>query len=295
MKEHFDFTATSEIVFFRGAVQMVASLILVKVNLGRNRSRNRSLNYEALFGSSNATTAVLFARATFGYVGICGVFYALMYIPMGDSTTLLMLSTLWSGVLAIFLLGEAMSWYTVAAIPTAFAGVVLIVQPSFLFAELEAPLDLRGVVGALIGSLGAAMAYICVRKLGTSNKMYWAAVTFNQGLGQAVYSIPMLYVFGQTFVWEPRVVGCCLLLGCVGTLSQACMTIGMQREKSALTNVMVSWLGVCVCVCVCVCVRVRVCALAVRRQHSVLVPPPCSNVSSLSFFRGAPSSRLSRE
>ncbi|GMI30901.1 hypothetical protein TeGR_g2934 [Tetraparma gracilis] len=227
----YDFSSSSQVVFFRGLLQCLVSLLLVRRELAK------PLTLPSLFGADRSTAAILFLRASLGYVGIAGVFYALRFIPMGDSTTLLMMSTVWSALLARLFLGEPLSAHALVAIPAAFAGLLLIVQPSFVFGGAAA-LDPRGVFAALLGSFGAAGAYVCVRMLGTTNKMYWAAVTFNQGLGQAVYSVPMLFAFGQSFVMSFEIVGFCLAIASVGCLSQACMTIGMQREKSALASVM---------------------------------------------------------
>lgn len=274
----YDFSSSSQVVFFRGLFQCLVSLLLVRRELAS------PLTLPSLFGADRSTAAILFLRASLGYVGIAGVFYALRFIPMGDSTTLLMMSTVWSALLARLFLGEPLSAHALVAIPAAFAGLLLIVQPDFVFGDAAA-LDPRGVLAALLGSFGAAGAYVCVRMLGTTNKMYWAAVTFNQGLGQAVYvrerqrqraamcsvarvaaaggggiarafsiststyssptlaslrsySVPMLFAFGQSFVMSFEIVGFCLAIASVGCLSQACMTIGMQREKSALASVM---------------------------------------------------------
>ncbi len=216
-------------------MQAIISVVLVYHDTCK---LNTPFNKQALFGSDTKTTTVLFLRSSFGYIGIASVFYALLYIPMGDSTTLLMMSTLWSSVLGIPLLNESVSKYTVMAIPVAFAGLILIVQPSFVFTENATPLALNGVIAALIGSFGAAGAYICVRLLGTTNKVYFAVVTFNQGLGQALYSIPLFFIMGEGLDLHPAVLGLSTLMGVIGTCSQTCMTIGMQREKSALAGVM---------------------------------------------------------
>jgi len=233
LTSHYDFTSSSQIVFFRGFVQLIISFFLV---LRNSRSTATPLTLSSFFGAKRTTTYVLLTRATFGYIGICGSFYSLLTIPMGDSTTLIMLSTIWSSLLAVFFLGEKGTCYLLMAIPTAFVGVILIVQPSFIFAGSS--LNPTGVLAAIIGSGGAAIAYICVRMLGTSSPMYWSAVTFNQGLGQTVYAVPTLYLLNQTFVWDAHIIAACCLLGVIGTASQACMTMGMQREKSALTSVM---------------------------------------------------------
>jgi hypothetical protein len=123
-----------------------------------------------------------------------------------------------------------------------------------------------GVVFALIASVSSAGAYVLVRILGTIAKMPWENVCFAQvkyiyiffvysiticiyqflsftlkAIGQIVLAIPSEYITGKTFNFLNITyyqLSLIFIGGFVGAWSQVAMTIGMQREKSAIATAM---------------------------------------------------------
>ena len=77
-----------------------------------------------------------------------------------------------------------------------------------------------------------------MRILGTTAKMPWWNVCFAQSLGQLFLSLPSLYISGQQLRFDLSAFQIFLIVasGTLGAWSQVAMTVGMQREKSAVAT-----------------------------------------------------------
>lgn len=141
---------TMQKAFFRNAVAAaVAVVLLAKSEKGFYIMRSSWLN--------------LFLRALCGTTGLICNFYAIDHMGLSDSNMLNKLSPFFAIVMSVFLLGEkanAIEWSFVAA---SFAGSLFIIKPAF---------NIRSFYGliALLGGLGAGVAYTFVRKLGKSGE-----------------------------------------------------------------------------------------------------------------------------
>lgn len=133
--------------FFRNFIALVFMLPLVF----RER-KNISLPKGAV--------GFLFMRAAAGSLGIFGNFYALDRIPLSDAAILNKMSTFFSILFSLILLGEAIKFIPLLCTVAAFAGCVFVIKPSAnLFATLPS-------LAGFVGGMGAGLAYTCVRKLG---------------------------------------------------------------------------------------------------------------------------------
>jgi len=177
------------VVIFRGIVQSIASLVILQNN-------GVPLTPATLFGETARMRLLLFARSSFGFVGIGFAFTAIQLIPIGSATTLVMISPLISSILSWIFLNESISKHTLFAMPVTFVGVVLIVQPEFIFGSPggDEKMSLTGILFAIIASVGAGFAYVTIRILGTSMKRHWCVVTLSQALGQVFYGAIVITV-----------------------------------------------------------------------------------------------------
>ena len=206
-----------------------------------NKSHNNE-NDEAvkLFGDSTRLRVLLFIRSLVGFGGISFAFLAVELLPIGDSTTLVMLSPVFSAILATCVLSEPWLLPEFIATMISLVGAALVAKPSFIFGYTAESLDPVGVIYGLSAALSAAGAYVCVRMLGTSHKMPWANVCLAQALGQMLFSFPCAPAFGQTLTLKLTGMQLLILLiqAPLGAMSQVAMTIGMQKEKSATATAM---------------------------------------------------------
>ena len=193
-----------------------------------------------LFGDSMRLRILLFTRSLVGFGGISFAFLAVEKLPIGDSTTLVMLSPVFSAILATCVLSEPWLLPEFIATVVSLVGAAFVAKPSFIFGSSFESLDPVGVVYGLSAALSAAGAYVCVRMLGTSHKMPWANVCLAQALGQMVFSLPFAPIFGQklTLNLSGKQLLILMIQAPLGAMSQVAMTIGMQKEKSATATAM---------------------------------------------------------
>lgn len=121
---------------------------------------------------------LLAARGFVGFFGLAPGYYALKYLSLSDATVLSFLAPVLVGILAFLLLGESYSRIEALAGLFSLFGVVLIAKPTFIFPvsvpeildptkHLVTPEERTMAVGiALCGTLGAAGAYVIIRKIG---------------------------------------------------------------------------------------------------------------------------------
>lgn len=139
--------------FFRN---VIALAIAVCVFAKSRRTAGRATRLPA-----NAKSwAILVMRSVFGLVGIFANFYALSRIPIGEAMTLNKTAPFFTVFFSWLLLGEKASRRQLAYLCLAFVGALLVMKPGFRGEATFA------AVCALVGGLGAGLAYVCVHKLG---------------------------------------------------------------------------------------------------------------------------------
>ena len=106
------------------------------------------------------TLSLLLLRAIFGTVGIFANFYALSRIPIGEAMTLNRTAPFFTVFVSWLLLGERVTRRQLACLVLAFSGALLVMKPLFGAGYSFA------TIAALVGGLGAGLAYVCVHQLG---------------------------------------------------------------------------------------------------------------------------------
>ncbi len=184
---------------------------------------------------------LLLARGIFGFGALCCYFYALSQLPLADATVIQFTNPMLTALLAAVVLREGLSFTDILATLTAIVGVILIAQPSFLFAD-GASLDPFAVGIAFAGAFLAACAYVVIRRLAETEHHLVVVLYFPLVAGPA--SIPLLAA-GDVVV--PSGVDWLLLLGVgvMAQLGQVQMTKGYKLEParyaSAITYLQIVW------------------------------------------------------
>ncbi len=106
------------------------------------------------------TLSLLLLRAIFGTVGIFANFYALSRIPIGEAMTLNRTAPFFTVFASWLLLGECVTRRQLTCLVLAFSGALLVMKPLFGAGHSFA------TIAALVGGLGAGLAYVCVHQLG---------------------------------------------------------------------------------------------------------------------------------
>jgi len=159
-----------------------------------------------------------FWRGATGTISLVGYFYAMTQLPLATAITLNYTSPLWLTVLSTLLLGERFRPMLVAAIVLGFAGVAMLLQPTFSDDNLHA-----GLIGLSSGFF-AACAYVNVKKLGEAGEPEWRVVFYFGVIGfigsAAVQSVWQgdFHAVSMTSLWP------LLAMGLAATIAQLAMT-----------------------------------------------------------------------
>ena len=156
-------------------------------------------------------------RGIIGSVSLIGYFYAITKLPVATAQTLNYTSPLFLAIATTVVLREKFSYWLVAAIFLGFAGVALLLQPTFAKGS-EGP----AVIGLLSGVF-SSWAYLSVRTLGRLGEpdwrvLFWFALVASLmcAVWQATTSTFHAVTLGN--VWMLVGIGLC------GTLAQLAMT-----------------------------------------------------------------------
>ncbi len=140
---------TQEIVLARSLVVTFLALLALRGREAPDWSRDRGL---------------LLLRGLLGYGALSCFLWAVVRLPLADTTVIHFTNPVFTALLAALFIGEVLRAKEVALVFMALGGVVVVARPGFLFGQV-AGLDPVGVVVALGGAVLSAGAYVAARRL----------------------------------------------------------------------------------------------------------------------------------
>lgn len=155
-------------------------------------------------------------RSMVGTGAMLLLFYAVTHLPLATGVTLSYTSSIFLAVFSFLILKERISVYTQAVLLLGFAGVVLLLNPSFRSGQETA---------ALAGLAGGAMsgwAYLKVRELSLAGEPGWRVVFYLSVTGVAMSS-----VWATLTGWHTLSFPSAVYLSCIGVsalIAQLSMT-----------------------------------------------------------------------
>jgi drug/metabolite transporter (DMT)-like permease len=171
---------------------------------------------------------LLLLRGFAGFMGLSCYFYAIAHLPLADATVIQFCNPMLAALIAVFALKEQLRMVDVIAAVCSMAGVVLVAQPTFLFAR-GAPLDQVAVGIGLVGAIFSAIAYVVIRRLGSTE--HHMVVVFYFPLVTGPAALPILAIEGlvlpQGFEWL-LLIG----IGVAAQLGQIQITQGFKLETA---------------------------------------------------------------
>lgn len=205
---------TMQIVFARGFV----TLGLAAASLVHAR--------KSPFGGRSG---LLFLRGLIGSCALVCFYVAVVHLPLAEATVVHQTAPLWTALLAAWLLHERLRPRIVVALLGAFAGVLMIARPSWLFGGgPAAPLPWEFAFVALLGAMLSAIAYVTVRRLGRTEDPLVVVFWF------PLVTVPMTAPFALPQWTWPTWQEWLLLLG-IGTstqIAQVELTRGLAKEAA---------------------------------------------------------------
>jgi drug/metabolite transporter (DMT)-like permease len=155
---------------------------------------------------------LLILRGLLGYGALSCFLWAVVRLPLADTTVIHFTNPVFTALLAALFLGEVIRRKEVGLALLALGGVVIIARPEFLLGHASS-LDSKAVAVALLGAFLSACAYVSVRRLTRSN--HPLVIVFAFALVTVVVGVPATF---PVFVM-PRGAEWLLLLG-VGVATQ---------------------------------------------------------------------------
>ena len=198
--------SSNELVFYRSLFGLLAIFIIA-------RSGRKSL--------ATRRWKLHLSRSLLGFMSLALYFYAITELPLATAVTLNYTSPLFLAMLTlVFLRGEARP-VLLLGILTGFAGVALLLQPSF-----SAGTWLAALLG-LVSGLLAGIVYLQVTQLGRMGEPEWRTVfyftltcTLGSGLWMLIHTLHALNL--------PDL-GLLSLMGASATLAQLAMTRAYRK------------------------------------------------------------------
>jgi len=204
----------AELAFYRSVVTFVSVLAVVRYNRGTVRT--------PFFGMH-------LVRSIVGAVSLIGYFHAIGELPLATAQTLNYTSPLFLAIGTVVVLGERFSGRLLAAIVLGFAGVALLLRPTFQEGKEGA-----AMIG-LFSGVFASWAYLSVRTLGRLGEPDWRVV-FWFGLVAAIICAAWQ---AATSTFHPvRWDNAWILLGmgAAGTLAQLAMTRAYRTGNTLVVS-----------------------------------------------------------
>lgn len=204
---------SQEIVLGRGALMVGLSYAAVR------RARVSAWGHDR---------KLLALRCVFGFLALSSFFYALVHLPLAETTVIQYTNPVFTALMAAVALHEGIPVRQALSVALSLLGVGLIARPSFLFGAAAADLDPVAVGIALAGAVFSAAAYVSVRRLGRTDHplviVHWFAVT--TVLGSLPLALPHL-------VWPTPWEWAALAAIALATLrAQVHMTTGLTLERA---------------------------------------------------------------
>ncbi len=170
---------------------------------------------------------LLFARGAVGALALFCVYYAVITLPLAEATLLQYTHPVFTALLALLLLRESLHVSTVVSIVLSIAGLFVMVNPGLVGGDAST-LPRTGVLVALAGAFGSAVAYVIVRRLSTLEDA--SVIIFYFPLVALPLSAALL---GDNFVMpDAEALVLLLLVGVFTQVGQVGLTLAMRHETA---------------------------------------------------------------
>ncbi|MDX5393652.1 MAG: DMT family transporter [Caulobacteraceae bacterium] len=200
-----------EILFFRNAFAFIPIAIYIARTSG--------------FGVLRTTRPMAHVtRALVGLTGMVGGFMAVSYLPLTEATALSFSAPLFMTALSVPLLKEQVGPHRWAAVAVGFVGVLIMIRPD------PAHMASIGVIFALIGAVGAALAMVTIRQISVTEP--GPRIVFYFTLAGAVAGLASL-PFGWVMP-DAQTLALLVLMGVLGGVGQLLLTEAIRVAPVAV-------------------------------------------------------------
>lgn len=218
--------STAELVFYRS---IIALLIIAVLVIGQARS----LRVGPVMLKLHLTRSII------GSLAMMLFFFTIGQLPLPTAITLQNTSPLFLMLISIFWLRSMPQRLQIGVIILGFAGVVILLRPTFASAQWFA-----GLTGLLAG-LGGAVAQYNIRELGKAGEPEWRTVFYFSLVSTLFAMIWMLLQWQPLSAWTVDSAGMLVGMGVFATGGQFCLTRAFRKGKSLVVATL-SYLSVAI-------------------------------------------------
>lgn len=143
-------------------MEIIAARALISLLISYADVRRRNVSP---FGNHKA---LLIARAIVGTLALMCVYYSVSAMPLAEATVLQYLHPMFTAIIAWWFLKERIHKSTLLCILLSLIGLLCIARPAFIFSSVTSDIPGLALLAAIAGAMGAAIAYVMVRKLSQS-------------------------------------------------------------------------------------------------------------------------------
>ncbi len=170
----------------------------------------------------------LVLRGLLGTAGLSCFYYALTHLPLAEATLIHFTNPVLTAICAAIFLREPLRLSLLGACLISTIGLVLVMQPEFLFGQDAVPLDRFAAFVALLGAAFSALAYTLVRYLSRVDDPM--VIVFYFPLVAVPVSIVPCF---RVALWPSAAEWLMLAgIGVVTQVAQVWLTRGLQREPA---------------------------------------------------------------
>ena len=205
---------SAELAFYRSLVSFVAILGVVGARRGTVRSRYLGMHI---------------VRSAVGAVSLMAYFHAIAQLPLATAQTLNYTSPIFLAIATLVVLRERFSGELLVAILLGFAGVAMLLRPTFREGK-----EAAAMLGLASGVL-SAWAYLSVRTLGRLGEPDWRVV-FWFGLVASVMSAAWQGATSSFHALRWDNVWILVGLGACGTAAQLAMTRAYRTGNTLVVS-----------------------------------------------------------
>jgi drug/metabolite transporter (DMT)-like permease len=163
-------------------------------------------------------------RAMVGLTGMTGGFLAVSHLPLTEATALSFSAPLFMTALSVPLLKESVGPHRWAAVAVGFVGVLIMIRPD------PANLANVGVIFALVGAVGSALAMITIRQISMTEP--GARIVFYFTVAGALAGLASL-PFGWVMP-DPGTLALLVVMGLLGGVGQLLLTEAIRVAPVAV-------------------------------------------------------------
>ncbi|PRW33720.1 Solute carrier family 35 member G1 [Chlorella sorokiniana] len=177
---------------------------------------------------------LLVLRGVLGFLAVSFLYWSVSLLPLAMASTLSFISPIFVAALSPLILREKTPSSLFLGIATALVGMLLVVQPPFLFGGQSGNISLLGVTVGVCQALFNSLSRITVRALSKDSSERMSSIIFGQGLiGFLAAAVACIATGDFQTPSRPRIWGPLLAGGLLGYFYQLALTAGLRLCRAA--------------------------------------------------------------